>query len=335
MSSIFETYKELLGSAAPVGRERRRGLALEAMIKPFVDETSFDSFGNLVARKRGAGKKIMLSARMDTPTFVVNCIDAGGFLRFLPLGEFDPRWLVGARIRFEGGLEGVIAVDDRERKGGSDLSMLDLYADIAAESTEQATELVPVGSAAVFAGEGSFVESSSSLMGPYCGSISTCAALLEIARRLQGDKKDIQYVFAAQSEVGQRGVKAAVFAIDPDIGICVDAVSATDGREPIRGASVSLGGGPVIKLKDGSALYSRAGAKTLRDAADALGIACQYEILGSDESESAATHYLNRGAMTCGVGIPVRYLRAPTEFLRLADVEGVATLICRALEKAL
>lgn len=334
MTSMYRTYTELLDKAAPVGHERDRGLALESMIKPFVDETSFDAFGNLIAHRKGGGKSIMLSAQLDTPGFIINCIDAHGFPRFLLLGEAAPDRLVGARIRFEEGLEGVIMIDPNEGRRREDVAIPDLYADIAALGADQAEKLVPVGSTAVYAGSPALLAGGDSVMGPYCGPISTCAVLLDVARQQQDGRNDVYYVFAAQSQVGQRGVKAAVYTINPDIGMCIDPVHAQDGRGAPHGVSAIVGKGPVIKLKDRSALYSRSGVKLLRDTAEASAIGFQYEVLDSDESESAATHFLNRGALTCGVGIPVRHLHTPTEILSLKDVEGTVQLLGKFIETA-
>lgn len=331
MTGIYSIYTELLGKMAPSGNERNRGLALEAMIRPFVDETSFDAFGNLIAHRKGIGESIMLSAQLDTPGFIIHCIDDHGFPRFMLLGNAVPDRLVGTRIRFESGLEGLIMIEPRAGQRSEDIVISDLYADIAATSTEQAEKLVPVGSTAVYAGTATIL-ADDSIMGPYCGPIATCAVLLEVARRQRDRKNDIHYVFAAQSQVGQRGVKAAVYNINPNVGVCLDPVLAQDGRGRPSWMATKVGKGPVIKIKDRSALYSRSGVKLLRDAAEALDIICQYEILDTDESENAATHFLNRGAITCGIGIPVRYLYGPTEILSLKDAEKTIQLLCKMVE---
>ena len=63
-------------------------------IKDLVDDISIDPMGNLIALKRGmADESIMVAAHMDEISFIVSHIDDDGFVRFQPLGGFDPKTL--------------------------------------------------------------------------------------------------------------------------------------------------------------------------------------------------------------------------------------------------
>ena len=57
--------KELVSIYGPSSREDRIRDFIEEEIKDYVDELRVDALGNLIARKKGAGKKIMISAHMD------------------------------------------------------------------------------------------------------------------------------------------------------------------------------------------------------------------------------------------------------------------------------
>ena len=68
-----------------------------------VDELKVDNMGNVITIKRGKErKKVMIAAHMDEIGFIVNHIDEDGFLRFLPLGGFDPKTLSSQRVIVHG-----------------------------------------------------------------------------------------------------------------------------------------------------------------------------------------------------------------------------------------
>ena len=68
-------------------------------ISPFVDEVRTDVLGNLIAVKNGKSERtLMLDAHMDEVGFIVKWIDGNGYLRFSPLGGWDPRILPTHRV---------------------------------------------------------------------------------------------------------------------------------------------------------------------------------------------------------------------------------------------
>ena len=87
---------------APGFEQRIRKLVLEE-VKPLVDELSIDPMGNVIAIKKGKErKKVMVAAHMDEISFVVTHIDDEGFIRFHPLGGFDPKTLTSQRVIVHG-----------------------------------------------------------------------------------------------------------------------------------------------------------------------------------------------------------------------------------------
>ena len=64
---------------------------------------SIDNMGNVTAFKKGKkNKKVMIAAHMDEIGFIVTHIDEKGFLRFIPLGGFDPKTLTAQRVVVHG-----------------------------------------------------------------------------------------------------------------------------------------------------------------------------------------------------------------------------------------
>lgn len=97
---LLRTICETPGTS---GFEQRIREVLIKELTPIVDEVITDSMGNVIAIKKGKKrKKLMLAAHMDEIGFIVKHIDENGFLRFLPLGGFDPKTLTSQRVIVHG-----------------------------------------------------------------------------------------------------------------------------------------------------------------------------------------------------------------------------------------
>ena len=68
------------------------------------DEVRTDNIGNVIALKNGRSskKKAMAAAHMDEIGFIVTHIDDKGFIRFNPVGGFDPKTLTSQRVIIHG-----------------------------------------------------------------------------------------------------------------------------------------------------------------------------------------------------------------------------------------
>ena len=85
-------------------------------VKKYCDELLVDAMGNLIAHKKGSGKKIMFAAHMDEIGIIVTDIDDKGFVRFSSVGGLNLRNLVNLRVRFANGVEGVIGAEEESFK---------------------------------------------------------------------------------------------------------------------------------------------------------------------------------------------------------------------------
>ena len=66
------------------GNEKEVRLIIEEAIKPYADELTVDSMGNLIAKKYGKNhdKTVMLSAHTDEVGFIISGITKDGYLQF-------------------------------------------------------------------------------------------------------------------------------------------------------------------------------------------------------------------------------------------------------------
>ncbi|MDV7391989.1 hypothetical protein RZS08_11565, partial [Arthrospira platensis SPKY1] len=87
---------------APGFEQRIRALVLDE-VRSLADHVEVDPMGNVIAVKKGREpKRVMVAAHMDEISFIVTHIDDDGFLRFHPLGGFDPKALTSQRVIVHG-----------------------------------------------------------------------------------------------------------------------------------------------------------------------------------------------------------------------------------------
>ena len=91
----IKSLLEMLSNAHGIsGREGSIQDVVRQEIAPLVDEVKTDSFGNLIAIKKGERPSIMIEAHMDEIGLMVKFVDDKGFLRFVKIGGwFDPTLL--------------------------------------------------------------------------------------------------------------------------------------------------------------------------------------------------------------------------------------------------
>ena len=85
----MELLKKLTQTTAVSGSENAVISIIKNEIKDYVDEMYTDSLGNLIARKKGSGKKLLFSAHTDEIGLMANYIDDKGFVYFSPVGGVD------------------------------------------------------------------------------------------------------------------------------------------------------------------------------------------------------------------------------------------------------
>ena len=119
-------------------------------VKKYCDELSVDAMGNLIAHKKGSGKKIMFAAHMDEIGIIVTDIDDKGFVRFSSVGGLNLRNLVNLRVRFANSVEGVIGAEEESFKDKPAISKL--YVDLGAADKKEAEKIVSIGDTASFVG---------------------------------------------------------------------------------------------------------------------------------------------------------------------------------------
>lgn len=322
------------------GYEQRIREFVMAEVSPLVDELSIDNMGNVIAVKKGKSpKKVMIAAHMDEIGFIVNYIDDDGFLRFVPLGGFDPKTLSSQRVLVHGkedvvGVMGskpihIMSPEERSKQVPINEYFIDL-----GMSKEQAEALIPIGSPVTRLG--ALIEMGDCVNSKSLDNRVSVFILIETLRALKDVEVpfDIYGVFTVQEEVGLRGAISASHLIDPDFGLGLDVTIAFDvpgsnGHDTVT----CLGKGAAIKILDGSTICDYRMVNYLKKVADDQKIKWQPEILPKGGTDTAGVQrYGKKGAIAGAISIPLRHMHQTIELANKEDIRDCISLLTESLK---
>lgn len=328
--------KEICEIPGVPGHEQKVRELIQRELKNIADDISIDNMGNLIALKRGKSseKKVMAAAHMDEIGFIIHHIDDNGFLRFHPLGGFDPKTLTAQRVVVHGkkdvvGVMGTkpIHLMTAEEKG-KPLQLTDYFIDLGMKKKE-VVKLVEVGNTVTR--ERELIEMGDCVN---CKSIDNRVAvfiLIETMRELK-DKKipyDFYGMFTVQEEVGIRGAQVAAHHVNAEFSFCIDTTIAFDtpGAKPEETVT-KLGEGVAIKIMDSSAICDYRMVKYMRELADKNKIKWQNEILPAGGTDTAGLQRMAKyGTIAGAVSIPTRHIHSVIEMAHKGDIKGNIDLL--------
>ena len=322
--------KQLTETFGPSGYEENVRKIVRSEVKPLADEIKVDALGNLIVRKRPAKftdktKKIMIAAHMDEIGLMVSHVDANGFVRFSNIGGVFGKYVLGGRVRFLNGTQGVIAYDRFEKV--NEMPPLDkVYIDVGATTKKDCP--VNVGDVAAF--DRPFIEMGNRLVAKSMDDRVGVLIAIETLRALKSTPHDVYFVFTTQEEVGVRGAMTSAFGIDPDLGIAVDVTSTADTPNAAK-MEMSLGKGPCIKFQDNGAISDPRVVQWMIRTAEKNKIPYQREVLLFGGTDARAIQLTRAGVPAGCLSIPTRYIHSPSEMVDISDVQNSIKLLTALL----
>lgn len=323
-----ELLKKLVNVFSPSGNEERIANLIKEEIKDYADEISIDSLGNLIARKKGDGKKIMIAGHMDQIGLIITDIDKDGFLRFTNIGGISPYMSLTQRVVFENGTIGVIYMERTDDMGK--LKLENLYIDIGATSKEEAEKKVSIGDACVYYSE--YLEDENRVVSGALDDRIGCYIMIEALKNIKSSENDLYFVFTVQEELGLRGARTAAYAINPDFGIALDVTGSGDTPKARRFA-VGQNKGAAIKVKDQGIIVHPKVKELMVEIAKENNIKYQMEVLEGGATDSGAIHLTREGVPSGVISVPTRYIHSSCEAISKSDVNDCIQLLNRILEK--
>lgn len=325
----MQLLEKLTQVYSPSGNERKIREVIENEIKPYADEIYTDNLGNLIARKKGSGKKLMLCAHMDEIGVMVTYIEDNGFLRFAPVGGVPPYCSLYQTVEFENGTKGVVGYEEKVDLK-TEFNISKMYIDIGASNAGEAKEKISLGDCAVFCG--SFIQNGKAVFSKAMDNRAGVYVLINALKNIKNSENDLYFVFTVQEELGLRGARACANAINPDMALCID-VTDTGDTPNCNTMAVKLGSGACIKFMDSSIITHRKINDILKDAAKTANVDVQYEVLTFGGTDAGAIHTSGTGVMTGAISIPTRYIHTPRECVNTDDLNGAIAIVTEFAQK--
>ncbi|NNC94783.1 MAG: M42 family metallopeptidase [Chitinophagales bacterium] len=335
MAIDVKLLKEICETPGVPGYEQKVRELVHHYLDDIADEIYDDNMGNVIAIKKGTkDKAVMAAAHMDEIGFMVTHIDDNGFLRFNPLGGFDPKTLTAQRVVVHGkkdligvmGSKPIHLMSADERKQG--LKISDFFIDLGMDGDE-VKKLVDVGTP--ITRERKLIEMGDCVNSKSLDNRISVFILIEAMKELKDVEipYDLQAVFTVQEEVGLRGAMVAAHGLNPDFGLGLDVTIAYDvpGSKPEEQIT-QLGGGVAIKIMDTSTIADYRMVAYMKELCDDNKIKWQPEILTGGGTDTAGIQRMSKNGSIAGcISIPTRHVHQVIEMANKEDIRAAIDLL--------
>ncbi|MEM5797615.1 MAG: M28 family peptidase [Candidatus Aenigmatarchaeota archaeon] len=332
----MELLEKLINAYGVSGNESEVRELIKNEISKYVDKTYVDKFGNLIAYKKGKAPRVMLAAHMDEIGLMVKRINEKGKIVFSTIGGIEVPSLIGQKVAIQGKTQVIGVITSDQLASGDEIKELpkvtDLYIDTGLNRSQLTKLGVEIGNYVHFYDcNYRLIGNNEFICGKALDNRIGCYIQIELARLLKENKNEIFYVFTVQEEVGLYGARTSAYTIDPAWAIAIDTTAADDVYStPTR----SLGGGPVITMKDASMLGNLCINNWLMEVAKKNNIPIQYGVSEYGVTD-ALTISLSRGGIPAtSVGVPVRNIHTVVGVASVKDVQNTIKLLEILLRKA-
>ena len=308
--------------------------------KNLADKAWKDKLGNVLVVKNGENnsERILFDAHIDEIGFMISHIEKKGFLRFIPVGGWDTRILLGQPIIIKSDkgkiYHGLIGSKPPhlstlgERKKNVDIP--DMYIDIGMTSNEEIeNEGIKIGSiGTLFA---PFQELPNNFVrGKAFDDRTGCNVLLNLLMELKNMElmDSVVFNFAVQEEFGRIGTVPGAYSLEPTMAIAVENTTAADVpgiRESENPAY--LREGPAITIADKSIICSKYVNRRLTENAKKQGIKFQFKKPMYGLTDAGKIQESRQGVPSTVVSVPCRYIHSPTSLLNLEDILSTINLL--------
>lgn len=338
---LKDLLQKLSEAAGVSGGEKEVRKLIREEIGEKLSDLTVDPMGNLSGVLRGTGAmpgfRVMLSAHMDEPGFMISNVAENGMISVMRVGPLDMRYLTTARVHVgEAKQNGVLLWPPIHKSYGQEAvpSVDAVLIDVGADGKGG----VSGGPGDRIALAGQFAELSEQVVrGKAFDSRAGCAVLLTLIGELAEAPLpyDVIFVFTAQEMIGGRGATVAAHRANPTLAFVLRGADTNDLPRPEEEddshAVIRLGGGPAINVLDAALIGDRRLVGHLRGTAETAGLSHQIDARGVGSYGGGAVSLARAGIPAAVIGLPVRYMASPNGLVNLSDVENTILLLRGAL----
>ena len=335
----MKLLEKLMNAIGPSGAEAHVRSVIRKEIETHVDEITIDKFGNLIARKKGSGPKIVLAAHMDEIGLMVKSVRRDGQMQFSTIGGIEPIAVVGQSVKILNGknkvaCKGVISFEELQEDLELDESpkMENMYIDAGIDKKALKKLGIGVGSYAIATNEFTYLGNKKVFCGKAVDNRVGCYVLIELIKKLKKNCcSDLYFLFSVQEEIGMYGVQVSMYKINPDWGIAVDTTNSEDAD--VDRTIVKMGDGPILTLKDSEIITSKFLDDHIKMLASRkkLPIQLKVEEMGTTDATRIMLH--KEGLPSTVLSIAVRNIHSSIGISHLDDVTNAVKLLKELLEK--
>lgn len=339
--AIEKTLKKLVDAPGISGSEGNIRDIIKDELKNNVDEIRTDSIGNLITKKGNGKFKVMVTAHMDEPGFIVKHITKKGYIKFAPIGGWDPKAIPAQKVRIytdKGEVIGVVgskSIHLQSKKEMEKVSKLKkLFIDIGAKDKKDAEKHgVQPGDRVELYRELSKLKNSR-ITSNGLDNRAGCAALIELMKKIDPKNITVYGVGTVQEEIGLVGIRGSAFGVNPDVVLVMDTTTAGDypGVSEKEESPIKLGKGPVILLKDALSLINSKIKKLFMDIAKKNKIPYQFEVISGGATEAATVSMVREGKPGGALSVPGRYIHTGVEVIDTKDLKKTVKLMKKSIE---
>jgi endoglucanase len=305
------------------------------------DKAWIDALGNVLVIKEGKNKdnRILLDAHIDEIGFMVSHVERNGFLRFILIGNWDTRILLGQSVivksntgqKFRGiiGSKPPHLTTEEERK--KQIKASDMYIDMGMMSDEEViNNNITIGVVGTLSCP--FVDFPNGMVrGKAFDDRTACNVLLHLMMILkdQGQPNDtVRFNFAAQEEIGRSGAITGTYILKPTMALAIENTTAADVPGiPESQIPVYIGKGPAITLADLSIISHPKVNERITENARYEKIPFQYKKPMYGRTDAGMIQLSRSGIPSSVISVPCRYIHSPTSLLKLEDIYETIRLI--------
>ena len=334
---------EYLNNTAPTGYEKAGQELWLNYLRPYVDETLTDAYGNAVGIiNPEADYKVVIEAHADEISWFVNYITKEGYIHVIRNGGSDYQIAPSqrAKVHTDGGTVPAIfgwpaihVREDREKPVKLDIEKVVL--DCGCSSAEEVAALgIHVGCVVTF--DADLIRLNKDfLVGRALDNRIGGFMIAEVARKLHEHKQKLPFalyvVNAVQEEVGLRGAEMITERIQPDLAIVTDVTHDTQSPlyNKVKHGDIACGKGLVLSYAPAVQHNVR---KMLTQVAERHKIPFQREAASRHTgTDTDAFAYSNAGVPSALISLPLKYMHTTVETVHKQDVEHVIALMYQFL----